>query len=54
MQFLRALTGIGFVGFDVVEVAPQYDPAQITPLFAANVVFEMLTLIRLWRMGAGA
>ena len=51
LGFLRALTGIRFVGFDVMEVAPQYDPAQITGLFAANVVFEMLTLVRMGGLG---
>jgi agmatinase len=45
LGYLRALTGIEFVGYDVVEVAPQYDPAQITALFAANVMYEMLSLI---------
>ena len=46
MQYLRALAGIDFVGYDVVEVAPQYDsPGQITALFAANAVFEMLSMI---------
>jgi agmatinase len=49
LSYLRALTGINFVGYDVVEVAPQYDPAQITALFAAGVVFEMLSLIALSR-----
>ena len=49
LGYLRALTGINFVGYDVVEVAPQYDPAQITALFAANVVYEMLSLIALAR-----
>jgi agmatinase len=49
MAFLRTLTGIDFVGYDVVEVAPQYDPAEITALFAANAVFEMLTLEQLRR-----
>jgi agmatinase len=51
LGYLRALTGIDFVGYDVVEVAPQYDPAQITALFAANVAFEMLSLIALRRRG---
>jgi agmatinase len=46
LSYLRALTGLRFVGFDVVEVAPAYDgPAQVTALFAANAVFEMLSLI---------
>jgi agmatinase len=49
LGYLRALTAIDFVGYDVVEVAPQYDPAQITALFAANVVYEMLSLVALRR-----
>jgi agmatinase len=50
LGYLRALTGLRFVGFDVVEVAPAYDgPGQVTALFAANAVFEMLSLIELAR-----
>lgn len=50
LQLIRALTGIDFVGFDVVEVAPQYDgPGQITSLLAATVAYEMLTLLALGR-----
>jgi agmatinase len=50
LSYLRALTGINFVGFDVVEVAPAYDgPGQITALFAANAIFEMLSLVTLAR-----
>jgi agmatinase len=46
LQFVRSLTDCSFVGFDVVEVAPQYDgPGQVTALLAANVIFEMLSLI---------
>jgi agmatinase len=48
MQFLRSLNGedIEIVGFDVVEVAPQYDgPGQVTALFAANAIFEMLSIV---------
>jgi arginase family enzyme len=34
----------------VVEVAPSYDgPGQATSLIAANVIFEMLSLIALSR-----
>ncbi|HEX5762906.1 MAG TPA: agmatinase [Solirubrobacterales bacterium] len=48
LAILRALRGIRFVGFDVVEVAPPYDgPGQATALFAANVLYEMLTLVAL-------
>lgn len=35
---------------DVVEVAPAYDgPGQVTALFAANALFEMLSLVTLAR-----
>jgi len=48
-QFLRGLTGINFVGFDVVEVLPAYDNAgQITALLGANVAWEMIALLA-WR-----
>ena len=42
---LRGLRGIGFVGMDVVEVAPAYDHAEITALAAATVVWEYLALM---------
>jgi guanidinobutyrase / D-arginase len=41
---LRALTGLRFVGADVVEVAPAYDHAEITSIGAANVVYELLAM----------
>ncbi len=50
LELVRALTGIDFRGFDVVEVAPTYDgPGQATSLIAANVIFEMLSLIAIFR-----
>jgi agmatinase len=55
LTYLRALTDMRFVGFDVVEVAPAYDgPGQVTALFAANAVFEMLSLITVARRGDSA
>ena len=48
IAFLRALRGMRFAGFDLVEVAPAYDTnAQVTALLAANVAYEMLTLVAL-------
>lgn len=48
LRYLRALTGIDFVGFDVVEVAPPYDGrGQVTALCAANLLYEMLSLVAL-------
>jgi agmatinase len=50
LGFLRALTGIPFTGFDVVEVAPAYDsPGQITALNAAAVAFDLLALLAISR-----
>ena len=44
LSILRGLAGINVVGMDVVEVAPQYDVAEITSLAAAHVAMEMLYL----------
>ena len=45
LGFLRALAGLEFVGFDVVEVAPAYDgPGQQTALLAAAIAYELLAL----------
>jgi agmatinase len=45
LGFLRALRGLRFAGYDVVEVSPPYDgPGQPTAVAAANVAFELLTL----------
>ncbi len=50
LAFLRALAGIDFSGFDVVEVAPAYDsPGQITALNAAAVAFDLLALLAVAR-----
>ena len=51
-EFVRGLRGLNMVGGDVVEVYPQYDPAQITALLAANVAHELLSLIALLRRGS--
>jgi agmatinase len=51
LAIVRRLTGIDFVGFDVVEVIPAYDPAGQTAFLAANLAFEMLSLVALRRAG---
>jgi agmatinase len=48
LALLRALRGIDFSGFDVVELSPPYDsPGQITAVLAANIAYEMLALAAL-------
>jgi len=39
------LNGIHFVGADVVEVSPPFDPSGGTAFVAANVAFEILSLL---------
>lgn len=47
LQIVRGLKGLNLVGFDLVEVLPQYDWSQITALLAANIVYEFISLIAL-------
>jgi len=45
LGYVRALRGLRFGGYDVVEVSPPYDGAgKQTAIAAANVAFELLTL----------
>jgi agmatinase len=53
LAFLRALAGIEFTGYDVVEVSPAYDtPGQITALHAASVAYDLLALLAVARFRA--
>ena len=49
LQLIRGLVGVNFIGFDLVEVMPSYDPAGVTSLLAANLVYEFISLIALQR-----
>jgi len=45
ITFIRALAGMSFTGFDVVEVSPAYDDrGETTALVAASVAYEFLAL----------
>jgi agmatinase len=48
LGYLRALSGLSFSGFDVVEVSPPYDgPGQPTAVAASNIAYELLSLVAL-------
>ncbi len=49
MALLHRLRGLNLIGADIVEVAPAYDNAGITALFAARVGYEVLGLLALQR-----
>jgi agmatinase len=42
---LRRLTGLNFVGMDVVEVSPPYDVSEITALAAATIAWDYIGLL---------
>lgn len=52
-EFVRRLDGLNIVGFDLVEVLPAYDSGDITAAAAANIIYEMITLVALEKRKAG-
>jgi len=46
-RLIRELAGLDFVGGDVVEVSPPFDPSGLTAQNAANVLFEILCVLAL-------
>jgi agmatinase len=53
LRLVRGLKGLNLIGFDLVEVLPQYDPSQITALLAANIAYEFISLLALSKIGNG-
>jgi agmatinase len=49
LALLRGLAGLDIVAFDIVEVSPPYDVSGLTAMLAANVLFELLSVISLGR-----
>ena len=49
LRLVRGLRGLDFVGFDLVEVQPQYDHGEVTSLLAGTLLHEFLTLVALKR-----
>lgn len=45
LQTLRGLRGLNIIAGDLVEVCPPYDPAGITALAGATILFEILCLV---------
>jgi len=44
-RFLRALDGVDFVGADLVEVSPPFDPSGLTAMNAGAILFEILCVL---------
>lgn len=45
LRLLRGLRGLDFVGGDLVEVAPSFDPGTLTAFNGASLLFEILCLV---------
>jgi agmatinase len=45
LAVLRDLRGIALVGADVVEVSPPFDSSEVTALAAANVAYDLMSLL---------
>ena len=50
-RLLHGLRGLHYIGGDVVEVAPPYDPSGNTALVGASIMFEILCLMAEARFG---
>ncbi len=50
IELVRALVGFELVGADLVEVSPPFDHAGITSMLAANLLFEMISVIAATRV----
>ena len=44
IALVRGLVGLEILAYDLVEVMPSYDPAGVTSLLAANLVYEFISL----------
>jgi agmatinase len=53
LQIVRGLAGLNLVGFDVVEVAPAFDHAELTSLAGATLALEFLYVLAATRRDAG-
>jgi agmatinase len=53
LTIVRALAGLNFIGFDVVEVNPTMDPTRTTAIAGASMAFEFLTLLAIARLQNG-
>lgn len=45
LAVIRGLDGANLVGADIVEVSPAYDHAEITGVAAANLAYELISLL---------
>lgn len=54
LSLVRSLAGLSWVGFDIVEVLPAFDPAQVTAYLAAQVGCEFASFVALHKRDGAA
>lgn len=52
LDLLRELKSLPLVGSDLVEVSPAYDSSEITSMLAANLIYEVLSILARQRLSA--
>jgi len=45
LDLVRGLVGVNLIGFDVVEISPPYDSAEVTALLGANLLYELSSVV---------
>ena len=45
LEFIRGLAPLNMIGFDLVEVSPAYDHADVTAMAAANIAYDWLAVM---------
>ncbi len=45
LDLVRGLVGINLIGFDVVEISPPYDNAEVTALLGSNLLYELSSVV---------
>lgn len=45
IRIIRGMRGVNIIGADLVEVAPMYDPTEVTGINAATLLFEITCLL---------
>lgn len=45
LDIIRGLKELNIIGYDLVEVAPQYDPTSVTSIAAAGIMYEFISHI---------
>ncbi|MBC8586505.1 agmatinase [Youxingia wuxianensis] len=49
LGILKGLAGLEFIGFDTAEINPSHDCANLTTILGANIIFEFMALIAMYK-----